>query len=369
MHKPKKSIASTDLHYLCKDLQGLVGAKVDSFYQHGKDDLVIVFHLTGQGRKILSINTTTALYFTEAKETYETPTGFCTYLRKYLGNTRVVAIEQIGFERILCLTFSSKEETYKLYLEFIPPGNIILTKDGIILSATHYENYRDRTIRPQGKYQSPEMKYSASNIALSELRTLLNSSKKESIVLCLATELGLGGVYAEELCLRSDIPKITPPTQVDAENLHKSLRIMLAQAINTQLISEGEELIDVVPFSMKLYENCKQESIESFSLALQKYFTSKRPARISSTDAEQKKLHAIVETQQKTLAELIRKQEEDTKKGEMLYLHYQPVQEFLSQVKEMAKREGFSALATRTIHGIPIRKVNGQKKSVIIGLE
>ncbi len=369
MFKPKKSIAAVDLFYLTKELQVLIGAKIDSIYQKEKLDLTLVFHLSSVGKKVVKIQVPDYLALIESKEAFDSPGGFCMFLRKHLKSARLQSVEQMGFERIVRFVFSTKTESYELYLEFIPPGNILLVKDKIILSAVHYEKFKARVIRPNVEYIYPTKEISAISLSQNDLKSLFEKTQKETLVTLLAIDLGLGGVYAEEFCLRAEIDKNMLPKEVDVNTVHQGLKELFSQNINAQLVETPQGSIDGIPFPFKLYTSLKTTSLPSFSDALEKYFTSQRPKIISGSQKREEKLHSILEAQQKALESITKEQEEYAKKGEWLYHHYQQLQSFLQKAGIEARKHGVGSLKNKIIDGIKIKNVNQQKKRIAIEME
>ena len=76
----KNEISALDLYYLEKELQEIVGGRIDKIYQE-KRSFLITMHVRGKGKFMLKINPNN-LYLTEDKEEFpSTPPGYCTLLR------------------------------------------------------------------------------------------------------------------------------------------------------------------------------------------------------------------------------------------------------------------------------------------------
>ena len=68
-------------------------------------------------------------------------------LRRYLRGAWVFGIEQFEFERIVTLSFRTKEGVLKLVVELFGDGNFILTNErNVILHAFFFKRMRDRNI-------------------------------------------------------------------------------------------------------------------------------------------------------------------------------------------------------------------------------
>ncbi len=88
-------------------------ARVDRIFQPGREEILFVLRWRGgSGKLLLSANADTArLQFTNAAfENPKVPLMFCMFLRKHLGNARLVEIRQLGLDRIVHLIFETQNE-------------------------------------------------------------------------------------------------------------------------------------------------------------------------------------------------------------------------------------------------------------------
>ena len=79
------------------------------------------------------------------------------------------------------------------------------------------------------------MNYNLFDLKEEDLSLLLKNSKKDSLVTSLATELGLGGLYSEEVCLISNIDKNTNPKNID-ENQTQLITNSIKKITNNQIL-------------------------------------------------------------------------------------------------------------------------------------
>ena len=141
-------------------------------------------------------------------------------LRKHLDGYFLTNIVQIEPERILKFVFKSKDMQKTFYIEFFGKGNAILCdENNVIINSLEHHEFKDRTIRPKIKYEHPMMKYNVFDLNKNDLTELLKNSKKDNLVISLATDLGLGGAYSEEICLLSSIDKNKNPKNVDGNEI------------------------------------------------------------------------------------------------------------------------------------------------------
>lgn len=131
------------LYHVAKELNTILkGAKINRVSQPDKDDVYLVTHsFTGNRTLVLSSNAENCrIAFTkEEKPNPKVALGFCMLLRKHLLGSIIESVELVGFERIIKICFSGRndfKETVKkvLYAEIMGKySNLILTENGIIL--------------------------------------------------------------------------------------------------------------------------------------------------------------------------------------------------------------------------------------------
>ena len=101
--------------YACiRELQNLVGGKIDKVQQPNKDIVILHIHAPNAGRVklMLCIHAENGRIQTIAKnlENPEAAPAFCMLLRKYLIGSRIVSIEQQGLNRIAVFSLSGRNE-------------------------------------------------------------------------------------------------------------------------------------------------------------------------------------------------------------------------------------------------------------------
>ena len=317
-----KQLSSLDMHFLLKELKDLENSRVDRIYNSGKEEAYIQLHKANAGKSILRLILGKAIFLALEKSIDETPSGFCMLLRKHLEGKFLDSITQLEPERILEHVFKSKDETRTLYIEFFGKGNIILCdENNKIIDSLIRHKFKDRTIFAKEQYKHPSMEYSQFKIKDNELSNLLKNSKKDKIITSLATELGLGGVYSEEVCLLSSIDKNTIPKEISEKqikNIIDSLKKIINKKSNPKIILENDEFADVTPIDLEFYKDCKNKKCSSFNAALEEYFIQefKSIKKKESPYANKiKELNRIIEEQKISLESLKSKEEENRKKA------------------------------------------------------
>lgn len=368
-----KQISSLELHFLVNELRYLESSRVDKIYNNGKEDIYIQFHKSNVGKKILRIIVGKSLFLTEAKSVDDAPSGYCALLRKNLEGKFLDSIVQLEPERILKFVFKTKNEAKKLYLEFFGKGNVILcNEDDIIIDCLIHHKFKDRTIFPKEKYKYPNMEYNLFNIKKTQLSDLFKNSKKDKIITSLATELGLGGVYSEEVCLLNSIDKNLHPNKIDNKNITKtinSIKKIIKDKINSQVIYKNDEAVDTVPIDLEFYKGFEKKKFSNYNEALDIYFTRELKTVNKKESAYTKKLDElkrIMEEQKITLKELKEKENEHRKKGESIYNNYLLIKEILDEINKASKKYSWKDIKEKLKGHKVVKDVDVKEKKVTI---
>lgn len=345
--KIKDEITALDLHYLTKELQQLVDGKIDQVYQIGKEELFLQFHKAEFGKKILKIIVGKLLYLTEYKPAMpEKPPGFCTYLRKKLKNARLREIKQLEFERILELTLTTKEETFKLIIELFTPGNIILCDEKYkILSPLETQKWKDRIVRTKEQYDYPKKEHNFLEITKKEVTEILQKSDKENLVKTLAIDLGLGGKYSEELCTLSGIDKTkkaNSASEKEAAELFEAVKKIRSRDV--KLNTEYDSV-----FTERVVEQAKEETHKKAKTKLDK-------------------VKDIIKEQETMIAGLEQSANENQRKGELIYENYQAVEEVISELKKASKKISWEEIKEKLKKHKVIKRVDEKNKEVVLEL-
>lgn len=366
----KQEITSLELHYLVKELQQLVGARIDKIFEQSDDkrEFLFVFHKTGAGKSMLRIKLPGIVYLTESKQAFpDTPPGFCVFLRKHLGNSRIKEIRQHGFERILEIVFDTKEGDAILVCELFSKGNMILIEENRrVKGLLESQNWESRTVRGGTIYEYPPEQVNTLRISAPDFHKTITSSALDSIVKVLAIELGLGGAYAEELCLRAGIDKSRK--QFSEEKLivlYNELKKLLDEKTKANLV-DGE----IVPFEMMLHAQHERKDFESFNSALDSVLSDKVVSATEQKEQKEKKtkhdkVKVVIEKQQERLAELEKGIVENQRSGEVIYEHYQEIKELLEKFNSDRKKLGWEELR-KIYEGHKLVKELDEKKGLIV---
>ena len=360
---PKKSISSLELAALVNELQFLLNGKVSQIYHPEKNLLLLQLHAPRRGKQLLKIISGKWLCLTQQKESALKPSGFCMQLRKYIDNAIIKNLYQQGSERVVIFEIE-KLEKYFLIIELFSKGNIILTDaKNVIITALENQEWKDRTIKPKEKYVFPPLEINWKEVSVKKVQEVLKKSEKRNLATSLATEIGLGGLYAEELCRQAGVDLEQVPAKVGA----KEAELLVKTMKNFQIaISTPKGYIyenDVTPFP--LLEKKPLQEMESYNQAIDTLKLSEKPSPYQNK----------IKTLQRTIAEqeeAIKNQTEKiiigSQKGELIYEKYMALQKLREIVEELKKSKNWADIAKELKKEKKISKINLEKKVITVDL-
>lgn len=362
-----KHLSALDIAFLAKELTFLEGAKLQQVYQPAKKELILQFHVKGSGTSIQKVRVPAVAYLASSKEPAEKVTGFCQLLRKKLSGATLRSISQKGFERILQLDFASKNASFSLFFELFSKGNIILVQDSKIAAVEEKQAWKARTVAVGHPYIPPPAIADPRELGQEQLLQLLKATNKTDIVRFLALELSLGGLYAEELCLLAGIRKSEEPaslTAADAKKLLQSFHSLISSPPSPSIIYRDGKPLDSVPMQLRYYHGCESKPFRAFSEALEAY--EALAPTLSKHDREIMKLNTIIEQQQDSIKISEAEAAEDSRRGELIYEHYQPIQQLLSEINAARKSGGWAAVRELQKKYKKLKVVDEKSASVVV---
>ncbi len=340
----KTEITSLELHFLVREFQKIKKAKIDQIYQE-RENFLFQLYDTKLGKLYLRIILPSLIYLSETKRKYKTD-KFGLSLRKHINNSWIQKIEQVGFERILKFELSFKNSVYCLYVELFNPGNIILCNEGgKIVVAKEYKSFGSRVLRPNKDYKYPKTEFNFLEIDEHGLNKLLEGSEKNSIVITLAVNLGLGGLYAEELCAIAEIDKKKSSLEKkEIIRLYNAIKEIRGKKISPGTYYEKNSVLEIVPFPLKQYETKKFEEKQTFSKAISEYNNirlrkEKKKEKKNKYDKEKEKIEGIIKTQTKQIQGLKKSHKSNKEKGEAIYENYTKLEEIISEIRKVSPKD------------------------------
>lgn len=370
-----KQLSSLDMHFILNELKELEGSRADRIYSSGKEEIYIQLHKSNVGKKIIRVLIGKSIFAAEAKSIDENPSGFCMLLRKHLEGKFFDSIGQLEPERILKLTFKSKEESRILYIEFFGKGNLIMcNQDGIILDSLIHHRFKDRNVAPKEKYLYPIMAYNFFDISEKKLSELFKNSKKDKVVTSLAVELGLGGVYSEEACLEAGIDKGVKPLEITNAQIKKivsKIKKLINGKSKAQIIYKDKQAIDVAPMELALYKDYEKKEFSSFSAALEHYFTHEAQL-VKKESPHTKKINEvmrIIGEQEAAINEMQAKEEEIRKNGEAIYNNYGLIKEILMELNKAKEKYSWEEIKEKLKGHKIVKEVNAKERKIIVEVD
>jgi predicted ribosome quality control (RQC) complex YloA/Tae2 family protein len=351
----KGEMSSFDIALISVELDHMLrGFKVNNIYQLNPKTLLLNLHGKEGARTNLVIEAGKRIHITSYElEKPLKPTGFCMVLRKYLRNGAVGKVQQYRFERILEIGISDKGKQYSLVVEVFGEGNIILVgPDGRILHALSYRRMRDRSIiRGEAFTYPPPVGEDPRTLQREQLEKLKGQGQLE-VVKAVARLLSVGGFYAEEILLRSGLPKDKPCvslTDGDLGAIFESLRELLSPIPCGHLepivfVDQRGNWVDVAPFQLKKYTDYKSIRFAVFNEALDEFYAKTSVgARVQGVESlatqEVARLDRVLQDQEEALRESKQKTAVCRIIGDSIYLHFNDLQLLLQRVMA-EKREG-----------------------------
>ncbi len=361
-----KSLSSVDVAAVVNELQFLVRAKVSQIYHRREKELhelLLQFHVQGKGKQLLRVIPGKWLCLTDRKETTVTPSGFSLQLRKYLDNTILRSLAQKDAERIVVFELE-KEQKYYFIIELFSRGNVILTDEHYSIIAILEEHvWKDRTLRVKEKYVFPTSPTNWKKITAKELHSLLRKSDKKNLATALATEVGLGGVYAEEVCARQEIDKIKIPSEITLKEcslIEQGIQTIFASIQHPRGYVYPEQIL---PVPLKTIS--PTNTTETYSQALDMLQPIQKQ---SPYEKKIKTIERMIDDQRQAIITQEETIQANTWKGELIYEQYTPLYKLLEIVKELRKSKEWKEVATELHKEKKIKKVDLKTKKIVIDL-
>lgn len=345
-------MSSVDIAAIVIELQELLGARVVKAYQPGKEEIRLKLHHKEKGSVDLIIEAGRRIHITKYKRASpRMPSNFAMFLRKHLGGGRISQIRQLDFDRIVEITIERWDKKLSLIAELLPRGNIVIIDENEkITLPLKRRSFSSRKIKVGEKYERPPSRRNP--LEMSEY-DLMNLCKQDNeVVRVLASELSLGGLYAEEVCEKAGIAKKKKADELAASEIKAIHETILAlfepiitndkSRLRAHIVIEGKEKVDVLPFVLCSYENKEKVPFSSFNDAADDFFTTRIAEGVeekakSEHEKEVGKYERILKEQLDALHKFEIKEAESIKKGELIYARYTDIEERLLEMDEKRK--------------------------------
>lgn len=221
---------------LAKELnERLQTGQIQKLYQIDKTTLLFKIRALNEDQSlVITVGATPAMYLSKPlQDLPKEPSSLCMFLRKHIEGSRIVKVEQINGDRIMCIQTDKLEmdgsitSTF-IYVELMGKySNCIFVQDGVILESLIHVSplmNRERSISPKLHYELPPNanRMSLMDFDYNEIKNLLTSFGDGTVQQSIrAIFNGFGKPLLDEVLLTSDLSgneiiSDLIPTQVDA---------------------------------------------------------------------------------------------------------------------------------------------------------
>ncbi|MEK6845412.1 MAG: NFACT family protein [Nanoarchaeota archaeon] len=274
----------------------------------------------------------------------------------------VIELERSVVEEIKKGEVSKSREKMYLIIEFFSKGNIILAdKEMIIIAALEAQEWKDRKIKPREKYMFPPASVNYTHLSKEQLGEILEKSGKRNLVTSLATDLGIGGLYAEELCKISEVDKNKLPKEVDVKEVAAIYRALQELLKKTEVILGCVYAEEVTPFTLT-----GQEPLKTFLTYSEALDTLNPFQKVSPYEQKIKVIDRIIAEQGESVHHLEEQITENQLKGEWIYEHYPQVERLLNAVKEMRQTKEWKEVGEELKKIKKVASVDLKSKKVVV---
>jgi predicted ribosome quality control (RQC) complex YloA/Tae2 family protein len=337
----KESLSSFDVTASVRDLEKLVGGRVEKVYHPKLDQLVLSVRMAGEGKGYIVFTVGRWLYISDkAPEAPAQPSDFAMMLRKRITNAKITHVRQQAFERIAVFSLE-KEEKFDLVLELFAEGNVILVKDGVIVQPLTSHTWKHRDVRAKREFEFPPPVPDPATMTAEDLLSILHASDTD-LVRTMATKLNTGGRYSEEICARTGLSKSMKATDSTLSTALSLLEVI--RGFREDILASGKGYIvlkngaveDVVPLRMRIYEKLETEEFATFSEAVESY-VSRMPVRRQEEKKEStlelERLKRKLSQQEAAVIRLQDDAREQQAMGDFIFANYDEVSKAIKAAK------------------------------------
>ncbi len=399
--------SSFDVARIVRELRTMVGVRARKAYQPHYEQVVLRLNPKGKPPIDLVIVRGKRLYMSRRDRPMpNNPSPFAMLLRKHLGNSRLVAVEQVGFDRVLILTFEHGGGRLKLVIELFRDGNVLLLDDeDVIIQPLTHVKYASRSLKRGEQYIPPPETVDPRGLDRAELDTILDESN-HSMIRTLAARINLGRIYGNAVCTAAGIGLDEPADSLDEEQ-----RQALSDAMTGLLeeLSEGEGsylwfedsdglmawkaaedpvsidsassgISEFSPIELPFMDSSMQVDIENLSAAYDAVFGAHDA--IAYIRREEEKLAAVGEDEEEQRAKLDRRAVQQRSAIERfesqailtqvlaksIQDNWTHVDDLLSQVNSLIENEDWQALDRKVEEVAWIDRVDPAKRTILARL-
>ena len=323
---------------LAKELnERLQTGQIQKLYQIDKTTLLFKIRALNEDQNlIITVGATPAMYLSKPlQDLPKEPSSLCMFLRKHIEGSRIVKVEQINGDRIMCIQTDKLEmdgsiTSTLIYVELMGKySNCIFVQDGVSLESLIHVSplmNRERSISPKLQYELPPNanRVSLMDFDYNEIRNLLvsfgNGSVQQSIR---AIFNGFGKPLLDEVLYNANLNGDEIITDLEASQVDK-----LANALYDlkMMLQNGNGLLSLVNDNHKkaystfiLHNYNVVKTYETISEALEETIHSTKA--IHTADKELEKILTAAIKKEEGRHKKIKEELEDTNKMDTYKLY------------------------------------------------
>ena len=325
------SVLAKELH------ERLQTGQIQKLYQIDKTTLLFKIRALNEDQNlIITVGATPAMYLSKPlQDLPKEPSSLCMFLRKHIEGSRIVKVEQINGDRIMCIQTDKLEmdgsiTSTLIYVELMGKySNCIFVQDGVILESLIHVSplmNRERSISPKLQYELPPNanRVSLMDFDYNEIKNLLvsfgNGSVQQSIR---AIFNGFGKPLLDEVLYNAnlngdEIITDLEPSQVDKlANALYDLKLMLQDSNGLLSLVNDNHKKAYSPFILHNYNVVK--AYETISEALEESIHNTKA--IHTADKELEKILTAAIKKEEGRHQKIKDELEDTNKMDTYKLY------------------------------------------------
>lgn len=328
-------LKSLDFKFIVRELRNLLlGGKFRKIYQYGQGQKQFLFDIYASTKGDFWLySDSEALFIAQhKKESPLEPPNFCMFLRKHLNGKTIKDIRQHGFDRIIEIVTDSNI----LILEFVPPGNVILTDSFYnVIMPLQVQRWKDRSVIPKRPYIFPPEQLNPYSISLETFRNAVG--KQQQKIVTVIAKMGFGSIYANEICLLASIEKEKNADQLSIEEITELFtKIREFGGRKAEPVTYEDGKLSLFPLRSKKekilgrWSGLSAPLDELHSKAIEKESAEEQA---KESEAEKDRIRRIVEKQEKIIDKLKEKTVDKRENADTIYSYYGLVDDVLTGIR------------------------------------
>lgn len=325
------SVLAKELH------ERLQTGQIQKLYQIDKTTLLFKIRALNEDQNlIITVGATPAMYLSKPlQDLPKEPSSLCMFLRKHIEGSRIVKVEQINGDRIMCIQTDKLEmdgsiTSTLIYVELMGKySNCIFVQDGVILESLIHVSplmNRERSISPKLQYELPPNanRVSLMDFDYNEIKNLLVSFGNGSVLQSIrAIFNGFGKPLLDEVLYNANLNGDEIITDLESSQVDKlanalsDLKMMLQNSNGLLSLVNDNHKKAYSPFILHNYNVVK--AYKTISEALEESIHNTKA--IHTADKELEKILTAAIKKEEGRHQKIKDELEDTNKMDTYKLY------------------------------------------------